>query len=68
MERMRRIETWARLGFAARGIVYLLLGLIALFGGKALSTGETVQAVEDLPGGAPLLVALAIGLFGYGLY
>ena len=68
MERMRRIETWARLGFAARGIVYLLLGLIALFGGKALSTGETVQAVEDFPGGAPLLVALAIGLFGYGLY
>lgn len=68
MERIRRIETWARLGYAARGVVYLLLGWIALSSGKALSTGETVQAVEDLPGGAPLLAALAVGLFGYGLY
>ena len=68
MDRLRRIDTWARLGYAARGLVYVLLGWIALSSGKALSTGETVQAVEDFPGGAPLLVALTIGLFGYGLY
>lgn len=68
MNRMRRIDTWARLGYAARGIVYLLLGWIALTSGKALSTGEAVQAVDDLPGGAPLLAAVALGLFGYGLY
>lgn len=68
MNRLRRIETWARLGYAARGLVYLLLGWIALSSGKALSTGEAVQAVDDLPGGAPLLIAVALGLFGYGLY
>ena len=68
MERIRRIETWARLGYAARGLVYVLLGWIALSSGKALSTGEAVQAVDDLPGGAPLLLAVAIGLLGYGLY
>ncbi|MDQ3074392.1 MAG: DUF1206 domain-containing protein [Pseudomonadota bacterium] len=68
MERIRRLETWARLGYAARGIVYLVLGYIALSTGKALSTGETVQAVDDLPGGTPLLAILAVGLFGYGLY
>jgi len=68
MERIRRIETWARLGYAARGLVYVLLGWIALSSGRALSTGETVKAVGDLPGGAPLLAILALGLFGYGLY
>lgn len=68
MERVRRIETWARLGYAARGIVYLLLGWIALSSNKALSTGETVQAVKDMPGGTVLLVVLALGLFGYGLF
>ena len=68
MERIRRLETWARLGYAARGIVYLLLGYIALSTGKALSTSETVQAVENLPGGMPLLAVLTFGLFGYGLY
>ena len=68
MERIKRLETWARLGYAARGIVYLLLGYIALSTGKALSTDETVQAVEKMPGGAPLLAILALGLFGYGAF
>ncbi len=68
MERVRRIETWARLGYAARGMVYILLGWIALSTGKALSTGETVKAIEDLPLGSALLALVAVGLFGYGLY
>ena len=68
MERIRRLETWARLGYAARGIVYLVLGWIALSSGKAMSTSETVRAVDDLPGGGPLLAILIFGLFGYGLY
>ena len=68
MNRVRRIETWARAGYAARGMVYLLLGWIALSSGKALSTGETVEAVRDLPAGTLLLAMLTVGLFGYGLY
>jgi hypothetical protein len=68
MERIRRLETWARLGYVARGIVYLVLGWLALSSGKALSTSETVRAIDDLPGGTPLLAALSVGLFGYGLY
>lgn len=68
MERIRQLETWARLGYAARGIVYLVLGWIALSSGKAMSTSETVQAIDELPGGGPLLAVLTVGLFGYGLY
>ena len=68
MERIRQLETWARLGYAARGLVYLVLGWLALSSGKALSTSETVQAIEELPGGAPVLAILVVGLFGYGLY
>lgn len=68
MERIRRLETWARLGYAARGIVYLVLGWIALSSDKAMTTSETVQAIDNLPGGGPLLAVLVIGLFGYGLY
>lgn len=68
MERIRRIETWARLGYLARGIVYLLLGWLALSSNRTLSTGESVQAVRELPGGGPLLIVLVLGLFGYGLF
>ena len=68
MERIQRIETWARLGYAARGMVYVLLGWIALSSGKALSTDEAVEAFSDLPGGPILLPLLAVGLFGYGAY
>ena len=68
MERIRQLETWARLGYAARGLVYVVLGWIALSSGKALSTSETVEAIDDLPGGGPLLAVLTFGLFGYGLY
>lgn len=55
-----------RAGICRARVVYLLIGWIALTSGKALSTGETVEAVDDLPGGAPLLAA--VGLFNYGLY
>ena len=68
MERIRRLDTWARVGYGARGLVYLLLGYIALSTGKALSTGETVEAFSDLPGGPILLPLLAVGLFSYGFY
>ena len=58
MERMRRIETWARLGFAARGLVYLLLGLIALFGGAGRVIGGLAGGINVKKGEANVTLSV----------
>jgi hypothetical protein len=68
MNHARRIETWARLGYLARGIVYLIIGWLALDSNRPLSSSEAVKSVEAMPLGSLLLALLAVGLFGYGLY
>ena len=65
---LQRLELWARLGYAARGFVYLLLGWIALSTGRALSTDYAVAEVERLPLAPVLLAVLAAGLLGYALF
>ncbi|MCY7279770.1 MAG: DUF1206 domain-containing protein [Sphingomonas bacterium] len=68
IDRLRRLELWARLGYAARGFVYLLLGWVALTTGRSLSTDDAVAHVERLPAAPLLLGLLAAGLFGYALF
>lgn len=65
---LRRLEPWARLGYAARGFVYVLLGWIALTTGRALSSEQALAAVKRLPLAPLLLALLAAGLFGYALF
>ena len=68
MNRARRIETWARLGYLARGFIYLVIGWLAIDSNRPLSAGEAVKSVETMPLGTLLLAMLVVGLFGYGLY
>ena len=68
MERIARLETFARLGYLARGIVYLLLGYFALSTGGGEGTSTVIERLRDVPAGGLLLVLIAIGLFGYGLF
>lgn len=65
------IRALARLGFAAIGVVYLLMGILALM--AATDKSQKVQAgreqavkhLQDLPAGNVLLGFIAVGLLGY---
>lgn len=70
MNRLRRLETFARAGWCARGVVYCLLATFALTSASASdATPQGVfRSVRDMPGGPYLLALLAIGLALYGAY
>ena len=65
------IRTLARFGFAAKGVVFGLMGLLALLAATGQQSGQTadkkqaVQTLESLPGGRVLLGLIALGLLGY---
>ena len=65
------IKALARLGFAAIGVVYLLMGTLALLAALGQRQGartdkeEAVQRLQEVPGGSVLLGLIAVGLLGY---
>jgi hypothetical protein len=65
------IERSARLGLVARGLVYAVVGLIALevawrgAAGDHASKGGAIAAIAERPLGRVLLVVLAVGFGGY---
>lgn len=65
------IRALARFGFAAKGTVYLLIGVLALLaatgqrGGQTADKKQAVQTLQVLPGGPVLLGLIAFGLLGY---
>lgn len=65
------VERLARLGYAARGIVYAVVGILAIqaafgSGGETTDTGGAVQKIAQES--TALLWLLALGLFGYALW
>ena len=58
-----------RLGFAARGLVYLLIGYLALTANRGDKGPEGAMSwLRDVPLGVPLLYLSALGLLAYALY
>lgn len=64
------VETLARFGYGARGVVYGLVGVLALLaaigsGGQTGGSRSALQTLVSQPFGKVWLVLIAIGLFGF---
>lgn len=69
LDRVARVETFARAGYAARGIVYILLGYLTLTtAGGGEDASSVLRQMQDMPLGSVLLVLVGLGLLGWGLY
>lgn len=67
------VERLARFGYAAKGVVYGIVGLLAAqaafsAGGKMTDTQGALQTILTQPFGKVLLSLVAIGLIGYVLW
>src|SRR6478672_5539533 len=66
-------EALARAGLVARGVVFGVIGVLALklalgSGGKATNQQGALETISKEPFGLVLLVIVAIGLAGYALW
>ena len=66
-------EWLARAGFAARGVIYGIIGVLALklaigIGGKTTNQQGALRTIAHQPFGRLLLLIVAIGLGGYALW
>lgn len=70
VDKSEKFSWLVRLGFAARGLVYILLGYLALStAGKAVSGQSAVfDLIQDVPLGTVLLYFVALGLLGYAAF
>src|SRR5712691_5958128 len=67
------MELLARLGYAIKGVVYLIIGFLAVqlavgVGGKATDQRGAIQTISASPLGKFLLVVVTIGLVGFALW
>src|SRR5471030_708231 len=68
----KAFEVLSRAGFVARGLIYAIIGILALKlavgqGGKLTNQQGALHTVAHQPFGKFLLTAVAIGLAGYSL-
>lgn len=67
------IDPLARVGFATKGFVYIIIGVLAVqaamnAGGAAEGARGAILSIADEPFGQILIAVTALGLFGYALW
>src|SRR5262249_52871802 len=67
------VELLARLGYAAKGLIYVIIGVLAVRvaigdGGKTTDNRGALQAIYHQPFGQFLLGVVVVGLIGYALW
>lgn len=67
MDGVVRMETATRIGFAARGLMYLLIAFLALSSGQT-EDGAGALKTLDGTGGRALLAVMALGFLAYGVW
>lgn len=67
MMNVSKMEGLTRLGFAARGVIYFLIGYLALRSGRA-EDGSGILEYLNSGSGKLLLGLMALGLLAYGLW
>ncbi len=67
MNASARLTTLTRVGFAARGLLYIVIAVVVLRTGRAEDTSGALATLGE-GGGQVLLAVMAAGLFAYGLW
>jgi hypothetical protein len=69
-DKSEKFSLRVRMGYAARGMVYILLGYLAISSSRKASAGPeaTFDLLQDVPLGAAVLYAAALGLLAYAAY
>ncbi|WP_028240491.1 DUF1206 domain-containing protein [Stutzerimonas azotifigens] len=73
-ERMRLVRPVARVGLVARGCVFLIIAALLVLGGSRYQPTdppglkEALEALQGLPFGWLLLLAIGLGLLAFALY
>ena len=68
MSSITQVQNFARAGYLARAVVYILVGYFALTTASNKSASGVLEQILDAPGGAFLLVLTGIGLLGYAIF
>ena len=66
--RARGFELLTRIGFAARGVLYLIIGYLAIEAGRTTGSSGALRMFDNGPAGRIALAVIALGLLAYGAW